>query len=418
LTNVAWWHCFAGIAGDMALASLLDAGADLDEVTAGLEKLPVTGWHLEATKTVRSGLAATQLRVDVGAEAEAPERSWRAIRGVIEAADGLPERARERALTVFARLATAEGRLHGLPPDEVHFHEVGGLDALVDIVGTCLALESLDVAAVSSSPVSLGTGTVNSAHGLLPNPAPAVVELLAGAPVKGTAQTVELTTPTGAALLAGMAESFGPLPSMKIVASGYGAGTRHLEGVPNVLQVVIGEAEVASVSRSHLWQQQDLVVLEANVDDVTGEILAHTVESLMGAGALDAWLVPVVGKKGRPGHVVSVLARPTTAPQLARLLAEETGTLGFREYEVKRSAMSREVVKVEVEGREIRVKVGPFRLKAEYEDCARVAAHLGLPVTEVARRAEQAATSIEAGTRPGASPPGTGASPPGLGPER
>ena len=335
-------------------------------------------------------------------EREGPARSWRAIREIIEAGDGLPGRARGRALTVFGRLAAAEGRLHGVPAEEVHFHEVGGLDALVDIVGTCLALESLDITMVSCSPVSLGTGTINSAHGLLPNPAPAVVELLAGFPVKGSSQSVELTTPTGAALLAGLAQPLVSPPPMTIKASGYGAGSRHLDGMPNVLQVVVGEAEVQTVERRDPGQQQDLVVLEANVDDVTGEILAHTVETLMGAGALDAWLVPVVAKKGRPGHVVSVLAEPATIKELAKVLAEQTGTLGFREHQVKRWAMSRHVVEVEVEGQQVRVKVGPHRLKAEYEDCARAAAHLGLPVSEVARRAEQAASRAEVRRSPGA----------------
>jgi pyridinium-3,5-bisthiocarboxylic acid mononucleotide nickel chelatase len=402
LTNLAWWHCFAGIAGDMALASLVDAGADLDEVIAGLERLPVAGWHLEAAKTERSGLAATQLLVDVGSGNEGPERTWRAIRQIIETADGLPDRARQRALAVFGRLATAEGRLHGLPAEEVHFHEVGGLDAIVDVVGTCLALESLDIAAVSCSPVSLGTGTINSAHGLLPNPAPAVVELLAGFPVKGSSQSAELTTPTGAALLAGLAEPVGLLPPMTIKATGYGAGARHLDGLPNVLQVVVGEPVAETIEVGGTGRQQDLVVLEANVDDVTGEILAHTVQTLMSAGALDAWLVPVVAKKGRPGHVVSVLAEPATASELARVLAEETGTLGFREHQVKRWAMSRHVLEVEVEGERVSVKVGPHRSKAEYEDCARAAAHLGLPVSEVARRAEEAASRAQARRGPGA----------------
>ena len=212
LTRVVWWNCFSGIAGDMALASLLDAGADLDVVISGLEKIPVAGWHLEAARTLRGGLAATQLRVDVDPAEEQRERTWAAIRSLIDQADGLPERVRQRAQAVFGRLATAEARLHGVPVDEVHFHEVGGLDAIVDVVGTCLALESLDVASVCSSPVALGNGTVKTAHGLLPVPAPAVIELLKDVPVYGSAQTVELATPTGAALLAGLAEYLGPSP--------------------------------------------------------------------------------------------------------------------------------------------------------------------------------------------------------------
>jgi len=389
LTTVAWWNCSAGIAGDMALASLIDAGADIDEVVAGLEGLPVTGWHIEVAKTTRAGVAASQLRVDIDPESDLTERTWGTIRAIIEQAPGMPERARTRAQAVFGRLAAAEGRLHGLPPEEVHFHEVGGLDAIVDVVGTCLALESLGVGSVRSGPVALGTGTVRGSHGLLPNPAPAVVELLVGAPVRGAAREEELTTPTGAALLAALAESFGPLPSMKIRSSGYGAGSRDLDGRANVLQVVIGDLETEAPAEIPL--HQDLVVLEANVDDVTGEVLAHTVGALMSAGALDAWLVPVVAKKGRPAHVISVLAEPGTVARLATVLMQETGTLGFREHFVSRSALVRQSLEVEVSGERVRVKAGPYQLKAEHDDCARAAAHLGLPLSEVARQAEQAA---------------------------
>ena len=389
MTRVAWWHCFSGIAGDMALASLLDAGADLDEVIAGLEKIPISGWHLEAGKTWRGGLAATQLRVDTDPAEERTERTWATIRATLDAADGLPERARQRAQATFSRLAAAEGRLHGVPAEDVHFHEVGGLDALVDVVGTCLALESLDVASVWSSPVALGSGTVRSAHGLLPVPAPAVVELLRNVPVHGSAQAAELTTPTGAARLAALAEYFGPLPPVVVTASGYGAGTRQFDGVPNVLQVVIGDLQSGVLSGP--GSRQELVVVEANVDDVTGEVLAHTVEMLMSAGALDAWLVPVVAKKGRPGHIVSLLVEPEKAAALTDILVKQTGTLGYREHRVARSALAREVLDVEVRGFRVQVKAGPHRLKAEYEDCARAAAQLGLPVSEVARLAEAAA---------------------------
>jgi len=304
----------------------------------------------------------------------------------------LPERARRRAQKVFACLAVAEGFVHDVSPEEVHFHEVGGLDALIDVVGTCLALESLDVASVYASPVAVGTGMVSGAHGVLPNPAPAVLQLLAGAPVHGTGQTAELTTPTGAALLAGLVASFGPLPPMKVTGGGYGAGSRELPGTANVLQVVLGEEPV--LDRGLPGQAQDLVVLEANVDDVTGEVLAHTVEVLMGAGALDAWLVPVLAKKGRPGHVVSVLAEPEKVPVLARALTRETGTLGFRQHTVARYALAREEVEVEVDGQVVHVKVGPHRLKAEHDDCVRAASQLGLPVGEVARHAEEAARRL------------------------
>ena len=359
----------------MALASLLDAGADLDEVTAGLSTLALRGWSIKAERTTRGGLAATRLLVQVDPKEDVVERTWATIRGLLESATGLPERARRRAQEVFGGLAVAEGSVHGVSPEEVHFHEVGGLDALIDVIGTCLALESLDVSSVFASPVALGTGTVRGAHGLLPNPAPAVVELLAGVPVHGTSQTVELTTPTGAALLAGLVTSFGPLPPMKVTAAGYGAGAAELAGAPNVLQVVVGEeAAPAGALAGHA---QDLLVLEANVDDVTGEVLAHTVEVLMAAGALDAWLVPALAKKGRPAHVVSVLAEPEKVAVLARALTRETGTLGFRQHQVARYALAREEIEVEVDGQAVHVKIGPHRFKAEYEDCAEPGAGVG-----------------------------------------
>jgi pyridinium-3,5-bisthiocarboxylic acid mononucleotide nickel chelatase len=392
MTSVAWWNCFAGIAGDMALASLIDAGADFDEVVKGLKELPIKGWHIEVVKTARAGLAATQLMVEIDPDEDVAERDWASIRAIIDNADGLPGRVRERAGSVFQRLAIAEGRLHGLPPEEVHFHEVGGLDAIVDVVGTCLALESLDIASVCSSTVSLGTGTVRSAHGLLPNPAPAVVELLAGAPVQGVPRDMELTTPTGAALLVGLGASFGPLPRMKVKATGYGAGTRELDGMPNVVQVVIGDADESA--SEEVSAQQALTLLEANVDDVTGEVLSHTVAALMDGGALDAWLVPVVGKKGRPAHIISVLAAPSETAKLGTIIATETGTLGLREHTVSRSAMARQLITVEVEGEPVQVKAGPYRLKAEHDDCTRAAARLGLPVSEVARQAELAARAL------------------------
>jgi uncharacterized protein (TIGR00299 family) protein len=283
----------------------------------------------------------------------------------------------------------AEGRLHGVAAEDVRFHEVGSVDAIIDVVGTCLALESLGVSSVRSSSVALGTGTVRSHHGTLPNPAPAVLQLLSGAPVYGTPHRQELTTPTGAALLAALAESFGPLPAVRLTSTGYGAGTADLEGAANVLQVVIGELQPGQADDQ--GEHQQLAVLETNVDDVTGEVLAHTVAALLSAGALDAWLVPVLAKKGRPGHIVGALAEPAAVAALAEILVAETGTLGTRQYLVQRWAVPRRMVEVEVSGVPVRVKAGPYRLKAEHDDCARAAAQLGLAVSEVARRAEKAA---------------------------
>jgi hypothetical protein len=386
VTTVAWWHCFAGIAGDMALGSLVDAGADLSLVERELVALPVGGWSLEASPVLRSGLACTHVRVRV--RETQVVRTYSHIVGLITEAR-LPERARQRALATFSRLADVEGKLHRRPTSQVHFHEVGSTDAIVDIVGTCVALELLGVDEIRSSPVAQGSGMVHTSHGTLPVPAPAVVELLHGAPTYGTAIPVELTTPTGAALLSALCSGWGPMPAIEITASGFGAGSRELDGMPNAVQVVIGTAtDRTGIDPDH---GQPVVILEANVDDVTGEILGTTVAALMAAGAFDAWVTPVTGKKGRPAHVVSVLGDPAAVSRLRQVLADETGTLGIRAQSWQRWPAARQFAEVEVSGYPVRVKRGPRRIKAEHDDAARVAALLRLPVREVARRAEEAA---------------------------
>lgn len=402
MTTVAWWHCFAGIAGDMALGSLVDAGADLNLIERELVAFPIGGWALEAEPVLRAGVAATHVHVRV--RESSVVRTHAHIVGLITEAR-LPDRARQRALDTFARLAEVEGRLHRRPPAQVHFHEVGAIDAIIDIVGTCVALELLGVDEVRASAVAQGTGMVHSAHGILPNPAPAVVELLEGAPTYGTSIPHELTTPTGAALLSTLVSGWGPLPAMRITRSGFGAGSRELDGMPNAVQVVIGVAtDRTEVDPEH---GQPVVVLEANVDDVTGEILGATVAALMRAGALDAWVTPVTGKKGRPAHVVSALADPATVAVLRRVLADETGTLGIRALTWQRWPSERQFAEVEVEGYPVRVKKGPRRIKAEHDSAARVAALLELPVREVARRAEEAAHRMFAGVDDGPEHGGT-----------
>lgn len=430
--KVAWFHCFAGIAGDMALGSLLDAGADLDSVRGLLERLPLGSWGLEAEPVLRGGISATRAVVSV--RDDTVVRTHAHIVGLIEEAR-LPPRVRDRALATFAVLAQVEGRLHGRPPAQVHFHEVGGHDAIVDIVGTCAALEVLGIDAVASSTVAMGTGVVRTAHGLLPNPSPAVVALLGGALVEGLDLNVELTTPTGAALLAASAVGYGPLPAMSIEAVGYGAGSRELDGLPNVVQVVLGagvlgaglggrglqvgeplgagppgagvrggglqvgeplgaglDSAQGGGASSSAWGEagQPLVLLEANVDDATGEVLAHAVAALLEAGATDAWVAAVLMKKGRPGHVVSVLADTALVPQLLGVMRAETGTLGVRGHQLTRWPASRTVEQVEVDGLPVRVKVSPGRVKPEHDDAARVARMRNLPLREVLTRAESA----------------------------
>jgi uncharacterized protein (TIGR00299 family) protein len=383
---VAWFHCFSGIAGDMALGSLVDAGADPTELEHLLDRLPIDAWSLSFEPVLRNGIAATQAIVKV--RDDAVVRTFPHVMGILEEAR-LPQRVRDRAAAAFSLLAEVEGRLHRRPTSQVHFHELGGHDTIVDIVGTASALELLDVTTVAASPVATGLGMVRSAHGLLPNPAPAVVELLEGIPTQGRDISVELTTPTGAAMLAAWGSSFGPMPAMTIEATGFGAGTREFDDLPNCTQVVVGLSAV-SLRAAAGEKGHPLVELEANLDDVTGETLAHAVEALVEDGALDAWVTPVLMKKGRPGHVVSVLCDLALVGDLRRRLEHETGTLGVRAHAVERWAARRELLEVDLDGHRVRVKVSPGRVKAEHADAARVAAMTGLPLREVAARAEAA----------------------------
>lgn len=382
--TLAWFHCFAGIAGDMALGSLVDAGADPAEIVTLLRRLPVAGWTLETHGVQRGGIAATRIRV--GAEDDGIVRTHSHIQGVIEEAR-LPGRVRDRALATFAALAEVEGHLHRRHPSQVHFHEVGGIDAIVDIVGTCAALEILDVDEVRASPVATGTGMIRSSHGALPNPTPAVVALLKGCPTYGRNLNVELTTPTGAALLAALASSYGPLPAMTIEASGFGAGSRDLESLPNLTQVVLGTPTGADHGAG-AGPGQPVMLLEANLDDASGETLAHAVTALLGAGAHDAWITPIVMKKGRPAYTVHALADTALAPQVAQVLQAETGTLGVRGTRLERWPAARDESEVVVDGVPVRVKVSAGRVKVEHEDAARAARRSGRPLREVVFRAE------------------------------
>jgi uncharacterized protein (TIGR00299 family) protein len=377
MNTVAWFHPFAGIAGDMALGALLDAGADIGYVYKVLAELPIDGFNLEARSVHRGGLTATL--ADVRTADQAHHRHYVEIVQMLDSAS-LPTRVKQRSLLVFARLAEVEGALHGVTPAEVEFHEVGSLDAVVDIVGTCAALESLGVDEVMSGPVALGHGTVNAAHGPLPNPAPAVAALLVGKPVVGRDIASELTTPTGAALLAALATHWGAMPSMQLVATGLGAGQRDPIDRANVTQVMIGTRGGS--------QSEMLTVLEANVDDATGEVLADVVARLLDAGALDAWLTPIVMKKGRPATTVHVLATGTDTAALRQLLAEHSGSLGVRSHQIERWSTERHLESVVVDGHEIAIKVTGYRAKAEFDDAARAAQASGRPVRDVIAEAE------------------------------
>jgi pyridinium-3,5-bisthiocarboxylic acid mononucleotide nickel chelatase len=395
--TVAWFHCFAGIAGDMALGSLIDAGADADEVRSLLDRLNLPGWDLSLEEGLRGGIACTRAIVRGD---DVVVRTHGVISALIEEA-ALPARVTDRALRVFRALATVESALHRRPLDQVHFHEVGGHDAIVDVVGTAAALEVLGVDTITASAVATGNGTVRSAHGRLPNPAPATVRLLEDVPTYGRDVTLELTTPTGAAILASLSTSFGPMPDMTITASGFGGGAGEMPDLPNCTQVVIGRRTPSE----GVGSGQPALVLETNLDDVTGEQLGYAVTAALDAGALDAWVSSVTMKKGRPGHVLHVLTDATKVETLRREIARLTGTMGVRATSVERWPVAREMAIVVLDGMSIRMKVTSGRAKPEFDDVALVAAKTGAALHEVASRAEEAWRTAQL------RPPGSGSSP-------
>jgi len=390
--RIAWFNCQAGVAGDMTMAALVDAGADTDVVASMIGGLGVDGYALMFEKVQRCGVAATWANVVVhdhhNDSGHVPHRPVRDILALLDAAE-LPDRVRRRARAVFVRLGEIEGAIHGVDATEVELHEVGALDSIVDVVGVCAALEALDIDEVWCSPIAVGHGSIRSAHGVIPNPAPATLALLteAGVPTVGLDTTLEVSTPTGAALMTTLATGFGPLPAMAGSAVGYGAGTADTPERANVVQVVTGRA-----SNGH--DDSDgtpVALLEANVDDVTGEVLAHAIGRLLAAGAHDAWITPIVMKKGRPAHTVSALCDPAAVASIRAVLVSETGTLGVRMSTLSRWPQRRDETSVDVDGHRIRVKIAAHRVKVEFDDAAAAADVLGLPVRIVLDRAARLA---------------------------
>jgi uncharacterized protein (TIGR00299 family) protein len=365
----------------MLLGSLIDAGLNLEDLRSDLARLGVGGYQLEAQAVTRHGLSGTHLRVQVETQ-DRPARTLPAIEQILYESD-LPDSVRDRSLSVFTRLARAEAKVHGTTIDQIHFHELGAVDSLVDIVGFVCALDRMSIESVFSSPLTLGGGTVQTEHGRLPAPAPATLALLAevGAPtVPGPAMT-ELLTPTGAALLSEFATF--RRPAMTVHAVGYGFGTKEFD-FPNALRVWLGE----TLPASRLPEEDQVVRLSCNLDDATGETLAYALEQLLTAGALDAWFAPIQMKKGRPGTMLSVLCRPEDASELASLILRETPTLGVRYHTESRFKASRETRQVETPWGPVRVKLKLLdgeliSASPEYEDCAALARGAGVPLADV-----------------------------------
>lgn len=378
---ICYFDAFSGISGDMTVGALLDAGAPSEAVLAALESLQ-TGASFEVEKVRRAGLAASKFRVHLSAEPQ-KHRHLPHILKIIERASISP-RAQQNASVVFQRLGEAEAQVHGVPIEKVHFHEVGAADSIADIVGACVALDLLDVDEVVSSAINVGSGTVNTEHGVLPVPAPATANLLAGKPIYARGPAMELTTPTGAAIAAALASHFGAMPAMRISSIGHGAGDRDFKESPNVLRVLIGE-------RTGSPESTVVSVIEANIDDSSPQVLGHALERLMEAGALDASLSPLQMKKNRPGSLLRVIARPQDQEALAQLIFAETSTLGLRISSAERRIEERRFVEVDTPYGKIRVKVsGRGHFAPEYEDCRAIAAKTGTPLPELLAAAQAA----------------------------
>jgi pyridinium-3,5-bisthiocarboxylic acid mononucleotide nickel chelatase len=376
----AWIDASAGVAGDMLLGALIDAGADLAVVQEAVDAVIRESVRLSCSPVTRAGQHANQLSVRVITQ-DVPARSWRTVQDLVGTAE-LPAPIRERALASFGRLAEAEGRVHHLPPDEVHFHEVGALDSIADIVGVAAALHSLEIDTISASAIAVGSGRLQSAHGDMGVPVPAVVELAAGWKIFAGGSG-ELTTPTGMALVATIAERCEDLPLLSLQASGAGAGTRETPGRANLTRVLIGER----VSHRDEDLSEADVLIEANVDDLDPRLWPGVLTSLIRAGAADAWLVPIIMKKGRPAHTVSVLARPDQAADLRYLLLTLTSTIGVRETRVRKTALPRGWVDLIIAGSCISIKIAHrhgtiWQVTPEFDDLERAAdEHDVTPIT-------------------------------------
>lgn len=380
--KIAYFDCFSGISGDMTLGALVDAGCNLAEMEAHLRRLPVPGWKISSERVVRRGFRATQVKV----ESSDPQRhrSLNEILQLIERA-GLPGAISERASNIFRRLGQAEALVHGVAIEKVHFHEVGAVDAIVDIVGVAAGFEQLGVEEFFCSALNVGGGRVDTQHGNLPVPAPATAELLRGAPTYSNGIQRELVTPTGAAIVATMASKFGPQPAMTVAAIGLGAGSAELAEQPNVLRLFLGES---AARQDDAALDEDIIVLEVNLDDMSPQVYGYFAERALEAGALDVFSIPVQMKKNRPGQLVTVLCKPADREKFSDLLFRETTTLGVRQSSVNRRTLLRESVAVETSLGPIRMKVARLNghilnIAPEYEDCQKIAAERGVPLKQV-----------------------------------
>jgi pyridinium-3,5-bisthiocarboxylic acid mononucleotide nickel chelatase len=394
--KLAYFDCFSGISGDMTLGALVDAGCAVEHLREELSGLRVPGWELTAEKVWKNGMAATYVRVKT--EDQSKHRSLSAILEILERSE-LALRVRERAGAIFRKLGEAEARVHDVPVEKIHFHEVGAVDAIVDIVGACIGFEALGIEKFACSALNVGGGTAKMAHGVLPVPAPATANLLQGKPTYSNGVQKELVTPTGAAIVATLCDVFGPQPGMTVSAIGYGAGTADLEGQPNVLRIMVGEEVGVGKEKERAQAQacatgsatgfdEGIAVVESNLDDMNPQIYGYFLEKALGAGALDVYTTPVQMKKNRPGTLLTVLCKPGDAQALMNLIFAETTTFGVRTYRAQRRVLPREWVSVATDYGEVRIKVSRvngriLHVAPEFEDCKKLAAEKDVPLQRV-----------------------------------
>jgi uncharacterized protein (TIGR00299 family) protein len=398
--KLAYFDCFSGISGDMTLGALVDAGCAVEHLRAELGGLKVQGWELTAEKVWKNGMAATYVRVKT--EDQSKHRSLSAILEILEKSR-LAAEVRERAGAIFRKLGEAEARVHDVPLEKIHFHEVGAVDAIVDIVGACIGFHALGIEKFACSPLNVGGGAAKMAHGVLPVPAPATANLLQGKPTYSNEVQKELVTPTGAAIVATLCDSFGPQPAMSVSAIGYGAGTADLEGQPNVLRIMVGD-EVGATKRAQAEAcatgfDEEIAVVEANLDDMNPQIYGYFLEKALAAGALDVYTTPVQMKKNRPGTLLTVLCKPQDTNALMSLIFAETTTFGARSYRAQRRVLPREWVNVVTDYGDVRMKISRvngriLHVAPEYDDCRKLALEKNVPLQRVIN---EALRSYEAG---------------------
>jgi uncharacterized protein (TIGR00299 family) protein len=391
--KLLYLDCFAGISGDMFLGALIDLGVTEDTLRTELARLKLPGYTISTRRVVKQNILATKFDcIEAASIRPHQHRGYTEIAGMITGS-GLAENVKRRALSVFKRIGEAEAKIHGLPLEKIHFHEVGAVDSIVDIVGACIALEKLGVEQVQALPPRLGSGFVETAHGKFPVPAPATLELLKGVTVQSSGEPVELVTPTGAALLVEFCSRFGAMPAMSIEKIGYGAGTRDLEKTPNVLRAVLGEADATAES-------DVICVIETNIDDMNPQWFGDVMERLLAAGALDVFFTSIQMKKNRPGTLLTVLCERNDVDRMAELLLTHTTSFGVRVHDAQRRKLSRDIVKIRTKFGEIEVKVGRLAGKVvsrspEYESCKLAAAKAAVAVKEVYNEAVRAAEDIQ-----------------------